>query len=156
MALFPYNTGLMGRLSRDNERCVDDAMSLTDTSRLADRMMNTLSGGEFQAALIAGAVAQSAPFLLLDEPTTYLDPCHKENIRRAIRRVHKERGTAVVTVTHDVNFALSIHKNILAIVDGKIFFTGAAESFCINAVDNLEKIFSIKFHNTCFYEAAGD
>jgi len=145
MALFPYNTGFMGRLSIDSKKCVDDALSLTDAHNIADRVMNTLSGGEFQIALIAGAVAQSAPFLLLDEPTTHLDPFHKENIRQVIERVHKERGTAVITVTHDVNFALSTHKNILAIINGKIFFNGTRDEFCINAVDNLEKIFSIRF-----------
>ena len=145
MALFPYGTGFMGRLSDDNEKCVDDALSLTDAGRLAGRFMNTLSGGEFQTALIAGAVAQSAPFLLLDEPTTHLDPYHKENIKQMIRRIHRERGTAVITVTHDINFALSTHQNILAVVDGKIFFNGSKDEFCMDAVNNLEKIFSIKF-----------
>ncbi|MDR2591377.1 MAG: ABC transporter ATP-binding protein [Chitinispirillales bacterium] len=146
MALFPYGTGFMGRLSDDNKKGVDDALSLTDTDRLADRTMNTLSGGELQSALIAGAVAQSTPFLLLDEPTTHLDPFHKKNIRQVIERIHKERGTAVITVTHDVNFALSAHKNILAIINGKIFFNGSRDKFCIDAVNNLEKIFSIKFN----------
>ena len=147
MALFPYKTGFMGRLSHDIEKCIDDALALTDANHLADRYMNTLSGGEFQTALIAGAVAQSTPFLLLDEPTTHLDPFHKKNIRQVIERIHKERGTAVITVTHDVNFALSTHKNILAIVDGKTFFHGSRDEFCINAVDNLEKIFSIRFNS---------
>jgi len=152
MALFPYSTGFMGQLSNDNKKCVDDALELTDARHLADRSMNTLSGGEFQTALIAGAVAQSTPFLLLDEPTTHLDPFHRENIRQVTERVHKERGTAVVTVTHDVNFALSTHKNILAIVDGKIFFNGTKEVFCKDAVNNLEKIFSIKFYVTDQYQ----
>jgi iron complex transport system ATP-binding protein len=145
MALFPYNTGFMGRLSNDNKKSIDDALSLTDADHIADRLMNTLSGGEFQTALIAGAVAQSTPFLLLDEPTTHLDPFHKENIRQVIERIHKERGTAVITVTHDVNFALSTHNNILAIINGKVFFNGTRDEFCIDAVDNLEKIFSIRF-----------
>jgi len=145
MALFPYSVGFMGRLSNEKQKCVDDALALTDTKRLAGRVMDTLSGGEFQIALIAGAVAQSTPFLLLDEPTAHLDPYHRENIRQTIERVHKERGTAVVTVTHDINFALSTHKNILAMVDGKVFFNGTKDVFCVNAVNNLEKIFSIKF-----------
>jgi len=146
MALFPYNTGFMGRLSSDNEKSVDDALALTDTRRLADRTMNTLSGGEFQTALIAGAVAQSTPFLLLDEPTTHLDPYHKDHIKQMIKRIHRERGTAVITVTHDINFALSTHQKILAIVDGKIFFNGIRDVFCVDAVNNLEKIFLIRFN----------
>jgi iron complex transport system ATP-binding protein len=164
MALFPYNTGFTGRLSQDKKDVVDEALALTDAAPIAGRAMNTLSGGEFQTALIAGAVAQSTPFLLLDEPTTHLDPYHKENVRQVIKRVHEERGTAVITVTHDVNFALSTHKNVLALIDGKVFFNGTRELFYVNAVDNLEKIFSIRFDkvgvpgdghgNAYFYEAA--
>jgi len=147
MALYSYSTGFTGRQSDDNKKNVDDALSLADAGHLADRFMNTLSGGEFQTALIAGAAAQSAPFLLLDEPATHLDPYHKENIRRMIKRVNLERGTAVVTVTHDINFALSAHQNILAIINGKTFFKGSRDEFCIDAVNNLEKIFSIKFNS---------
>lgn len=145
MALFPYNIGFMGRLPKEKENSINDALALTDIEHLSARMMNTLSGGEFQTALIAGAVAQSTPFLLLDEPTTHLDPYHKENIRQVMERVHRERGTAVVTVTHDVNFALSIHNNVLAIVNGKVFFNGTKDVFCADAVNNLQEIFSVKF-----------
>jgi iron complex transport system ATP-binding protein len=145
MALFPYDTGFMGRLPREKENTVNEAVALTGMERLSGRMMNTLSGGEFQTALIAGAVAQSAPFLLLDEPTAHLDPFHRENVRQVIERVHKERGTAVVTVTHDINFALSTHENILALIDGKVFFNGTKDAFCTDAVNNLENIFSIRF-----------
>jgi len=144
MARYPYQK--IGETSTQKDKnAVDEALVLTDTERFAGRMMSTLSGGEFQAVLIAGAIAQETPFLLLDEPTTHLDPCHQEKIRGMIARVHEQRGTAVITVTHDVNFALSTHNNILALVDGKVFFCGARDKFCVDAVDNLSKIFSVDF-----------
>jgi len=144
MARFPYG-GFGFILSAGDKKSVAAALALTDTESIADRKMDTLSGGEFQAALIAGAVAQETPFLLLDEPTTHLDPCHQENVRQMIERVHTLRGTTVVTVTHDVNFALSTHNNIMALVDGRVFFCGTKERFCVNAEDNLSKIFSVDF-----------
>ncbi|MDR2578107.1 MAG: ABC transporter ATP-binding protein [Chitinispirillales bacterium] len=144
MARFPYRNFGTLPCQKDKNR-VGDALDIAGISHLAGRMMSTLSGGEFQAALIAGAVCQETPFLLLDEPTTYLDPFHQENVRQIIERVHTERGTAVITVTHDVNFALSTHDNILALVDGKIFFCGTKEEFCIDAAGRLSKIFSVNF-----------
>jgi len=108
-------------------------------------MMNTLSGGEFQAALIAGAVAQETPFLLLDEPTAHLDPHHQKNIALMLKRIHTERGVSVITVTHDINFALSVHDNVLALVDGKTVFCGTKEEFRADAVKNLSRIFSVEF-----------
>lgn len=144
MARYPYRNFLSFK-TREDDKCVDGALALTDTARLADRMMNTLSGGELQSALVAGAVAQETPFLILDEPTTYLDPYHQENIRRMIERAHAQRGTTVITVTHDVNLALSVHDNILALVDGKTFFRGTKKEFSVGAEDNLSKIFSVDF-----------
>jgi iron complex transport system ATP-binding protein len=129
----------------EDKKCVDEALALTDTGTLAGRMMGALSGGELQAALIAGAVAQETPFLLLDEPTAHLDPYHQENVRLMIERVHTQRGTAVITVTHDVNLALSAHENIMALVDGRIFYYGGRGGFSADAVGNLAKVFSIEF-----------
>jgi len=144
MARFPYMNFLSLPDSKD-KGCVDEALALTDTAKLADRAMNTLSGGEFQAALIAGAAAQATPILLLDEPTTFLDPYHRENIRFLIERIHTQLGTTVITVTHDVNLALSTHNNILALVDGRPFFCGSKDEFCADAENNLSKIFSVNF-----------
>ncbi|MDR3011750.1 MAG: ABC transporter ATP-binding protein [Chitinispirillales bacterium] len=145
MARFPYG-GIWGSgLSPDDKKNIENALELTDTVHLAERMMNTLSGGELQSAFIAGAAAQGTPFLLLDEPTVHLDPYHQENIRKLIERMYTQRGVSVITVTHDVNFALSTHNNILALVDGETFFCGTKKEFCINAIGNLSKIFSVDF-----------
>ena len=144
LSRFPYRT-FAALLSKNDKILVDEALSLTGIEHLSDRMMDTLSGGEFQAALLCGAAAQGTPFLLLDEPTTYLDPCHQENVRIVIERIRARGDTSVITVTHDVNFALSCHDNILALVNGKVEFCGKKELFCIDAQQCLSKIFSVKF-----------
>ena len=151
MARFPYRT-FASLPSKDDKNRVDEALSLTGIEHLSNRMMNTLSGGELQTVLLAGAIAQSTPFLLLDEPTTYLDPCHQENVRIVIERIRARGDTSIITVTHDVNFALSCHDNILALVNGKTEFSGKKEQFCINASEHLSKIFSVKFGVTSVYD----
>ena len=150
MARFPYRT-FASLPSKEDKIRVDEALSLTGTEHLDNRIMDTLSGGEFQAALLAGAIAQGAKFLLLDEPTTYLDPCHQENVRIVIERIRGRGNTSVITVTHDVNFALSCHDNLLALVNGKVEFCGKKEQFCIDARQYLSKIFSVKFGEVSVY-----
>ncbi|MDR0307326.1 MAG: ABC transporter ATP-binding protein [Chitinispirillales bacterium] len=151
MARFPYR--IFGSLPDENDKKrVDEALILTGTGHLSERIMGTLSAGEFQAALLAGAVAQDTPFLLLDEPTTYLDPCHQENVRLVIERIHACRHTAVITVTHDINFALSCHNNVLSLIDGKTGFCGSKESFCDHAAEHLSKVFSVKFGSAALSE----
>lgn len=144
MARHPYRNFMAG-LTKDDQEVINNALEITDTAHLIGRAMPTLSGGELQSALIAGAVAQDTPFLFLDEPTTFLDPYHQEKIYRALLRVHNTRNAAIITVTHDINFALIAHDNILALVDGKIFFCGSKKDFCDNALDNLCKIFNVNF-----------
>ena len=151
MARFPYRVfGLLP--DKNDKKCVDSALFITGTEHLGERKMGTLSGGEFQAALLAGAVAQGAPFLLLDEPTTYLDPCHQENVRLIIERIHDKSGTAVITVTHDVNFALSCHDYVLALLNGKIEFCGSKEQFSAAAAKHLSKVFSVNFGSAALPE----
>ncbi|MCL2690541.1 MAG: ABC transporter ATP-binding protein [Chitinispirillia bacterium] len=151
MARFPYRT-FASLPSKDDKKRVDESLSLTGIGHLSDRMMDTLSGGELQTALLAGAIAQGTSFLLLDEPTTYLDPCHQENIRTVIERIRARGDTSVITVTHDVNFALSCHDSILALVNAKTEFCGKKKLFCIDASEHLSKIFSVKFGVTPVYD----
>ena len=86
--------------------------------------MLKLSGGERQKAFLAAALAQEAGILLLDEPTAFLDPPHKAEILRTLARVHQQRRTTLVFVTHDVNEALANAGRVIALRDGAIVFDG--------------------------------
>ncbi|MBD3241451.1 MAG: ATP-binding cassette domain-containing protein, partial [Chitinivibrionales bacterium] len=105
--------GFMASATADDHRTVRQSLEMTDTAHLAERTMDTLSGGELQRVLLAGAVSQRARILLLDEPTTYLDPLHRHSIQKALDRVHDETGAAMVTITHDVNAALTGSSRVL-------------------------------------------
>lgn len=113
------------RWSTADQQAVDDALAVTGTTELADRLVEELSGGQRQRAWIALVLAQQTPILLLDEPTTYLDLAHRLEVLRLLRRLNRERSVTVVMVLHDLNEACRYADNIIAMRDGEIVAQGA-------------------------------
>jgi len=113
--------------SRTDLDVVERTLEATGTTSLADRDMRTLSGGERQKILIAGALAQEAGIMLLDEPTTFLDPRHTDEILSILAGLNKS-GVTVVMVTHDINHAAYYADSVTALVDGSVVFNGSSES----------------------------
>jgi iron complex transport system ATP-binding protein len=103
--------GLFASPSRADEAAIDAAMHATECSAWAARRLHELSGGERQRVLVARALATDAPVLLLDEPTTHLDPPHQVAIARLLRRLSATR--TVVSVLHDVSLALQADRVLL-------------------------------------------
>ena len=112
--------------SRTDVEVVERTLEATGTTSLADRDMRTLSGGERQKILIAGALAQEAGIMLLDEPTTFLDPRHTGEILSILADLNKS-GVTVVMVTHDINHAAYYADSVTALVDGSVAFNGSSE-----------------------------
>jgi len=125
---------------------VNEALSICDVHELSDRLMYTLSGGELQRVLLAGAVAQGSPVLLLDEPTTYLDPAHDRLFFNALERLHELRDLTVIMITHDINNAICQCTNVLAIKDGTAVFCGTNSEFRVLCPSILFDIFAIPFN----------
>ena len=114
------------RTNRADIEVVERTLEITGTSSLADRDMRTLSGGERQKVLIAGALAQEAGIMLLDEPTTFLDPRHTDEILSILADLN-ESGVTVVMVTHDINHAAYYADSVTALVNGLVAFNGSSE-----------------------------
>ncbi len=144
MGRFPYQS-FMAVASEEDKKCVNAAIELTDTNSFANRAMYTLSGGELQRVLLAGAVAQRTGILLLDEPATFLGPLHQELIRQALERIHNEYRCTILTVTHDVNTALFRYDKVLALVDGAAYYTGNVDKLIENYSSALKDIFGMLF-----------
>ena len=107
MGRAPY-TGFFGTLSPADVRIVDDAMRQVGITELADRQVQSLSDGERQKAVIAKALAQQTPVILLDEPTAFLDfPSKVETLRLLSRLAHDMQKTILLS-THDVSLALQL------------------------------------------------
>jgi len=107
MGRSPY-TGFWGRLSADDRRKVDDALSLVGIAALGDRMVQTLSDGERQKVMIAKALAQETPVIFLDEPTAFLDYPSKVEIFHLLHRLSREMHKTIFLSTHDLELALQI------------------------------------------------
>lgn len=111
-------------LSQTDLRIVDEAMQDMDIFSLADRDVETLSGGEIQKVHIATALAQQADIFFLDEPTTWLDYRHQSEIGKILRSLNQEHGKTVLEVTHDVNRAVLDATHVIALGGGRIVFDG--------------------------------
>lgn len=120
---YPHRRLLGGWSARDEAACAE-AMALTATADLADRPLESLSGGQRQRAWIAMTLAQQSPTLLLDEPTTFLDPAHQIEVLALLRRLVVERATTVVAVLHDINQAARYGDHLVMIRDGRVLACG--------------------------------
>jgi len=104
-----------------------ECMALTDTSRLRDRPIDHLSGGERQLVQIARALAQNPSLLLLDEPTAHLDITHQVVILDLLRKLVRELKLTVVMVLHDLNLASEYCDRLSLISQGSVYKTGTPQ-----------------------------
>lgn len=112
MGRSPY-TGFYGTLSKADWTVVDEALGQVGMSAWADRKIQMLSDGERQKVMIAKALAQQTPVLLLDEPTAFLDYPSKVEIMQLLCRLTKEMDKTIVLSTHDIELAAKITTNLL-------------------------------------------
>ena len=142
MGRYPH-LGSWASLGTDDLEAVDLALDRTDTLHLAERSMQSLSGGERQRVFIAAALAQGGSYLLLDEPTTFLDYRHQMGILELLERLHNVEGLTIVTATHDLNGTVAVSDSVLALCDGEVVFHGASEQ--VYSGEQLEAIYSNRF-----------
>ncbi len=100
------------------------AMVATDTWRFADRLLGELSGGERQRVVVARALAQETPALLLDEPTAHLDLGHQAGVLELMRRCARDEGKAVLAVVHDLTLAARYCDRLVMLRGGSVIAAG--------------------------------
>ena len=128
------HTGLLG-LERTRDREVARAaMATTGVSHLATRSFRALSGGERQRVLIARALAQETPLLLLDEPTAFLDLRHQLAVYDLLRTLNHESGLTLVLASHDVNLAARHCSRLVLLRDGEVFADGRPRKSCAPSI----------------------
>ncbi|VCU72469.1 putative siderophore transport system ATP-binding protein YusV [Pigmentiphaga humi] len=116
--------GILRQWSEEDRNVVAAALAAADLEELADRPLDSMSGGQRQRAWIAMAVAQATPLLLLDEPTSALDLGHQIEVFELIREL-AAAGKTVVMVVHDLNSACRYADHLVAMQDGRIVAEGA-------------------------------
>lgn len=112
MGRYPY-TSFLGTLSAADRRIVDEAMEQVGVAALADTFYNDHSDGEKQRVLIAKALAQQTPVILLDEPTAHLDLPSRIRTLNLLRRIAHEQGKTILISTHELDLALHTADHVL-------------------------------------------
>jgi iron complex transport system ATP-binding protein len=104
------------------------AMAAASVQHLADRPLDELSGGERQRVILAQALAQDAPVLLMDEPTTHLDIRHVVEFVALVRALARSEAKAVLAIFHDLNLASAYCDRLYAMAEGEVVASGPPES----------------------------
>jgi iron complex transport system ATP-binding protein len=113
-------TGWLGAFSKTDEEIIGQAMERSDVSRLADRRVGELSGGEAQRVLVARALAQQAGIMLLDEPTTHLDFHYQVEILDLLQSLAVNEGLTVLAAIHDLNLVARYADEVWLLVAGRL------------------------------------
>ena len=140
MGRVAYGTGIFDTIEdRDLAR---RAMRIAECEELADRPVTQLSGGERQRVWIARAIAQDAPVLLMDEPTSHLDVSHQLATASLARRMAKE-GKCVVSAVHDLNLVAAIADRALLLANGTLALDAPVNE--VLASSGLDNSYGVKF-----------
>lgn len=133
----PY-TNWIGSLSDKDREVVAESLELVGMGRFMYKTVDTLSDGERQRVMIARALAQDTPIILLDEPTAYLDLPNKYEICLLLKKLAHLKKKSIIFSTHDLNIALELC-DTLAIIEGGQFYYGTAEKLIAN--NDIQRIF---------------
>ncbi len=135
----PY-TGFWGQLSAQDKLIVKQAMEATGIEEFCDQPVTSLSGGQRQRVWLAMTLAQDTDYILLDEPTTYLDINHQIELMKMLRQLNHQ-GKTIVTVLHDINQACRYCDHLVVMQSGKVVSEGAPISVMTSEL--LAKVFEL-------------
>lgn len=128
----------------EDREAVAWALDQTGMRVFASRPLEALSGGQRQRAWIAMSLAQQTDILLLDEPTTYLDPAHQLEVLHLAQRLNREQGKTVVMVLHDLNQAVRYSDEIIAMKSGEVYAQGPSGEVLTHEL--LRDVFGLRGH----------
>jgi iron complex transport system ATP-binding protein len=138
---YPYLSRWRAAPRAEDFAAVESALERVDALALRHRPLTELSGGELQTVYVAAALAQGSELLVLDEPTTHLDPRHQREIAALLQRLAGER--TVLTATHELNFASLVADRVLGLREGRALALGAPAEVLREAV--LLRLFDAPF-----------
>jgi len=141
MGRFPYLGRFRPEGAADLE-AIENAFVATETTAFRDRYVNELSGGERQRVIIARALAQSTPLMVLDEPTANLDLSHQIEVLSLVKDLCRNHGHAAVAAIHDLGFAAQYCDRIAIVFGGHIVADGPPAE--VVTPENLKKYFNVR------------
>ena len=135
----PY-TNWLGQLQGEDKEKVDNAMHLVGMDSYAEKTMDKMSDGECQRIMIARALAQDTPVILLDEPTAFLDLPNRYELCLLLRKLTQKEGKCILFSTHDLDIALSLCDTIMLIDNPQLYSLPTNEMITSGHIERL-------FHN---------
>lgn len=115
----PY-TNWLGKLSDEDYQKINQAVALTGIEHLLDRKHYEISDGQLQIVLIARALAQDTPLIILDEPTTHLDLPHKVSVFKLLKKLSQETNKCILFSTHDVDLAIQLSDEMIVMTEENV------------------------------------
>ncbi len=130
-------------LSKKDIELVEQALQETNCTHLKNSLFHTLSGGEAQRVLVARAIAQDTPWMILDEPISHLDIRHQIELMELLKRFNEQYGKTVIAILHDLNLTSRYCKDVLLMKEGKVFAMGQTEK--VLTEENLKEVYGMQF-----------
>ena len=134
------DTNWRGQLQGEDKEKVDNAMHLVGMDSYAEKTMDKMSDGECQRIMIARALAQDTPVILLDEPTAFLDLPNRYELCLLLRKLTQKEGKCILFSTHDLDIALSLCDTIMLIDNPQLYSLPTNEMITSGHIERL-------FHN---------
>lgn len=132
----PY-TDWSGRLRSCDHEAIERSIRIAGVEHLADRYVDTLSDGECQRVMIAKALAQDTPAILLDEPTSYLDMPNRYELCTLLGRLAHDEGKCVLFSTHELDIALTLSDNIALVDTPQLLYMPTREMIASGSIERL-------------------
>lgn len=137
---YPHRKGLSS-MAEGDEVAIDLAIQQTALQEQEERSVNELSGGQRQRAWLALSLAQDTEYLLLDEPTTYLDLHHQLEILKSVENLNNRHQKTIVMVLHDLNQAMQYSDEIIVMSQGDIVAQGEPNQ--VMTAELIEEVFHL-------------
>ncbi|MBB5637897.1 iron complex transport system ATP-binding protein [Pedobacter cryoconitis] len=128
---YPYS-GWLGILTEQDKLIIEQAIRATHTAAFLGRKMDSLSDGECQKVMLARAMAQDTPLIILDEPTAHLDLPSRIQLMRLLHQLAKETNKAILLSTHELDLALQVADQIWLMSNGGHLDAGLPEELVLN------------------------
>lgn len=138
---YPY-LGWSARLANDDHLKIDQAIAQTGVGDLAQKKISELSDGQMQMVMIARALAQETPVLLLDEPTSHLDLNNRVAVMKLLQRLARQTNKAILVATHELDLALQMADVIWLATNDKKIVSGMPEDLVLSGA--FDEVFQLK------------
>ncbi|MBR1543658.1 MAG: ABC transporter ATP-binding protein [Muribaculaceae bacterium] len=143
------HTGFLGKLSAQDREAVEQAMENTGIKDMAGKMMSQLSDGERQKVMIARALAQETPVIILDEPTAFLDVANRIETMQLLGELAHAQDKAVLLSSHDISQSLRLADRLWLVTDNRSIICDSPQKILSN--NEMDRIFNsdhIRFNPT--------